>query len=241
VPIGVIADSPDFLRGDDVIDVARSIVAAGGADLIIVDTLAQVTPGANENAGEDMGKALGHCKGLKRATGAPVLLVHHSGKDAARGARGWSGLKAAADAELEVTRTAGGRALRTSKQKDGEDGLQWGFDLKVLTIGADEDGDAVTSCVVVEADLPAISQVGAITKKLGPVGAAVVAVINGMAAVQTSGIEITAVINEAAKRLPEPIDGKRDTRKQRARRALMELCEGEESPYFLEDGCISIV
>lgn len=123
VPFGVIHAAPNLLQKTDVIDVCKAISAAGGADLIIVDTFAQTTPGANENAGEDVGKALAHCREMHRSTGAVVLLVHHAGKDLSRGARGWSGLRAAADAEIEVSRQGTGRLARSTKQKDGEDGL----------------------------------------------------------------------------------------------------------------------
>jgi hypothetical protein len=108
---------PQLDGKQDALDVARAIVAAGGAQLVIVDTFAQVMPGANENAGEDVGRALKHCKGIHRATGAMVLLVHHSGKDASRGARGWSGLRAATDVELEVVR--GARAKPDGHEDEG--------------------------------------------------------------------------------------------------------------------------
>ena len=85
-----------------------------------------------------------------------VLLIHHSGKNAAMGARGWSGLRAACDAEIEVVREATGRYMRLTKSKDGEDGLEWGFDLKVVQVGVDDDGDPITSCVVVDAELPVV-------------------------------------------------------------------------------------
>ena len=53
---------------------------------------------------------------------APLALVHHSGKDASKGARGWSGLRGAADVELEVWRIGDARALKVTKQKDGDEG-----------------------------------------------------------------------------------------------------------------------
>lgn len=148
--IGVIEVAPNFLDRDEVLEVAREIVAWGRADLVILDTWAQVLPGANENSGEDIGKALGHCKGLRRATGATVMLVHHSGKDESRGARGWSGLRAAADAELEVIREGENRAVTITKMKDGEDGASYGFSLLtgVHTGMLDEDGEPITSCIV---------------------------------------------------------------------------------------------
>jgi hypothetical protein len=238
VPITVVAAAPNLLQREDALDLAADIVQAGGADLIIVDTFAQTTPGANENAAEDMGLALGHCKGLRRATGAPVLLVHHSGKDQARGARGWSGLKAAADAELEVLRTPGGRFMRTSKQKDGEDGLEWGFDLKVVSLGFDADGDEITSCVAVEAAVPVVQRIGP-QRRLGKWEQHVVAAIAEIAGSQTAGIEVKAVLDLAIAREPEP-DG-RDTRRQHATRALNKLLNEDDSPYFSEDdGTLSI-
>lgn len=237
--IGVIHAAPNLLEKVDALDVAKAIKASGGADVVVVDTFAQTTPGANENAGEDMGKALAHCKGIHRATGAVVILVHHAGKDPTKGARGWSGLRAAADAELEVIRGATGRALRLSKQKDGEDELEWGFDLEVVQIGVDEDLEPITSCVVIEAQMPIVGAGPA--RKLGPVEKIVNEVIQEMAQAQTAGIEVGPVLAEAVKRMEPPADGKRDSRKQRARRALEALCNGDEAPYWIaDDGCITV-
>lgn len=239
--IGVIADAPNLLQKDDALDVCKAILAAGGADVVIVDTFAQVTPGANENAAEDMGKALAHCKGIHTATGALVVLVHHAGKDSSKGARGWSGLKAAADAELEVVKTAAGRLIRVSKQKDGEDGQVFGFELDVVPVGMDDDGDTITSCVVRECEAPTVHAIGAALKAVSPLERIVMDAVSEIGQAQTSGIEVEAVLAEAARRMPGPEDGKRDTRKQRAKRALMALCEGDSAPYVLEDDCISIL
>lgn len=228
-PLGIIDAAPNLMLKDDALDVCRSI---GKADVIIIDTYAQSTPGANENSGEDMGKALAHCKGIHRATKAVVVLVHHSGKDASKGARGWSGLKAAADAELEVTRHQQGRMLRASKQKDGEDGQQWGFDLQIVNIGVDDDLDPITSCVVCEAEVPVQ---GVSNRKLDACDVNMLAVINEFAQAQNSGIEVQALLKEAARRMPEPTDGKRDTRKQRAKRSLERLCAGDDASFAYED------
>lgn len=148
--LDLIADCPNFLQKDDALAVAKSV---GKADVIIVDTFAQVTPGGNENSAEDVGKALAHCKEIHRITGALVILIHHSGKDSSKGARGWSGLRAAADAEIEITRSDGVRTMRVTKQKDGEDGLRFPFKLEVVEVGRDEHGDPVTSCVVVHSEM----------------------------------------------------------------------------------------
>jgi hypothetical protein len=235
LPLDIITDVPNLLLKDDALAVARAI---GRADVVVVDTWAQVTPGGNENSGEDMGKALSHCRGIRRATGAVVLLVHHAGKDASKGARGWSGLRAAADAELEVVRSPVGRLLRTSKQKDGADDLEWGFALETVELGLDEDGDPITSCVVVDAQVPTAK----VLRTLGPKEMIVNEVVQEFAKAQSAGIEITAVIAEAVRRMEAPADGKRDTRKQHARRALDSLCNGDDAPYWMhDDGTLEVV
>lgn len=235
VPMTVLNAAPNLLEKQDAVDVAKGVKASGGADVIIIDTLAQTTPGANENAGEDMGKALGYCKRIHEVTGALVLLIHHSGKDATKGARGWSGVRAACDAELEVVRGEGGRALRLTKNKDGEDGLEWGFDLEVVQIGVDEDLEPITSCVVVETAMPVIGAGPA--KKLGKNEKVVNDVLQEYALAQTAGIEIKPVLEEAARRMMER-DGveadKKGNFKSNARRALHKLCEGDDAPYWLD-------
>ena len=239
VPMTVLDGAPNLMLLDDAKDLAVGVLLSGGASVIVVDTLAQTTPGANENAGEDMGKALGHCKRLHELTGALVVLIHHSGKDATKGARGWSGLRAAADAEIEVLRNdAGGRSLRLSKNKDGEDGLEWGFQLDIVELGIDEDMDPITSCVVSEAEITAVRAL----RVLGPNEEVVNQVIQEIAQSQTAGIEPAAVIMEAIKRLPPPENGKRDTRKLRVKRALESLCNGDNAPYWIaDDNCITVV
>ena len=150
LPIDVMHEvTPNLLDAGQVKDLCKELAVRQPYDLVVVDTFAQVTPGANENSGEDMGAALARCRAIGRAAGqAPVVLVHHSGKDASKGSRGWSGIKGAADAELEVTRFDEARALTVTKQKDGQDGEQIGFKLHTVVLGEDEDGDDITSCVV---------------------------------------------------------------------------------------------
>ncbi len=240
VPFDIIHAAPNFLQRADAVDVARGIAKGGQALVVVVDTFAQVMPGANENASEDMGVALAHCRGIHRATGATVLLVHHAGKDATKGARGWSGLRAAADAEIEVVRSAAGRAVRITKQKDGDDLSAWGFDLKVVPLGVDDEGDVIDSCVAVEAEVPVLSKGGAAARPAGKWERLVQAVVSEIALAQSSGIEVGYVIDEVVRRAPEPEQGKRDTRKQLARRALKTLSEGDEAPYFVEDDCLEV-
>ncbi len=150
IELHVIPAAPSLLEKADVVDVIRSINSGGGAKLTILDTLAQVTAGADENRGEDMGRALKAAQAIGKGVGGLVLLVHHSGKDESKGARGWSGIKGALDAELEVTRAEHDRVLSVTKMKDGEEGQEFGFRLLEIPLHGeeDEDGDPITSCVV---------------------------------------------------------------------------------------------
>jgi RecA-family ATPase len=140
--------APNFLEKKDPQDLAAAINALGGVGLVIVDTLARVTAGGNENSGEDMGKALASCGYLYRTTGATIMLIHHSGKNTEAGARGHSSLLGAADAMLEILRSDEDRVMTVAKLKDGEDGREFGFTLLAVSLGFDQDGDDITSCVV---------------------------------------------------------------------------------------------
>jgi hypothetical protein len=241
LPLDILRAAPNMLQRTDAIDLAKAMLADRGFgyySLIIIDTFAQVVPGGNENGAEDMGKALANLKGIHQATGATVLVVHHVGKDASKGARGWSGLYAASDSVIEVTRLPGGRMARLAKQKDGEDRIEWGFELTVVELGMDEDGDIITSCVAVPAALP---MGGFAPSAMGPLERIVFDVVSEMAIGQNTGIEITAVLDEACERMEPPEAGKRDTRRTRAKRALLKLSEGDASPFFIEEDCITVV
>lgn len=237
VPLAIIHATPNFLIEEDITAVVESIVAAGGSDLIVVDTFAQVTPGANENAAEDMGLALRHARAIRDATGAMVLLVHHSGKDAERGARGWSGIKAAADVEFEVTRPEDGpRILRVSKQKDGIDNLSWAFTLESVLVGLDDDGDEVTSLVVVETDMPA-PEAPVKKRKMGAWEQVVLDAIATLDA-QVTQLPLPDLIDLVIDTVPEPDAGTRDLRRQNVSRAVRSLTKGDDAPLFIEHGTV---
>jgi len=126
--------------------------------LIFGDTLARLVAGANENSGEDMGIVVKNVDAIRNATGAAFVLIHHSGKDAARGARGWSGLRAATDTEIEVTsdETSGTRTAEITKQRDlpGK-GDRIGFRLLPVELGVNRWGTPRGSCVVEPTVAPA--------------------------------------------------------------------------------------
>lgn len=132
----IIEVAPSFLVKEDVKELLLVLKPYGPCAAIFVDTWAQTTPGGDENSGKDMSNALGNIRKLSEATQAIVIAVHHAGKDLTRGARGWSGLKAAADVEFELAYIAPMMSSFTvTKQKDGETGLTW--TLRMLKIDLD--------------------------------------------------------------------------------------------------------
>ena len=82
----------------------------------LIDTLAQVTPGANENSGEHMNAIIKRCQRIMSELNCLVIIVHHSGKDASRGSRGWSGMRAALDTEINIQAKASESVAKISKQ-----------------------------------------------------------------------------------------------------------------------------
>jgi hypothetical protein len=119
--------------------------------VLFIDTLNRAAPTADENSSADMGLILESAKRLQALTGGLVVLVHHTGKDTTKGLRGHSSLFAALDAGVEVSRDGDRRTWSVAKSKDGADGIDNQFTLQVETLGTDEYGDAITSCVVVPA------------------------------------------------------------------------------------------
>jgi putative DNA primase/helicase len=96
-----------------------------------------------------MGEVIGAAKVIQAELGGLVLLVHHTGKDATKGMRGHSSLHAALDAAIEVCRDGDRREWKMHKSKDGEDGEAHPFRLDVVEVGTDDEGEPITSCVVV--------------------------------------------------------------------------------------------
>lgn len=136
----------------EVILAARQITAECDMPvrLVVIDTLARCFGGNDENDARDMGAFIEGCDVIKQKTGATVLVVHHSGKDEAKGARGSSSFRAALDAEFNVKREGEGQALILSctKMKDAEEPERKAYDLRTTELFTDEDGEMVCSLVV---------------------------------------------------------------------------------------------
>lgn len=129
IPFDFISRPPNFMSAEAVSKVA-TLLKHIGAKVIVADTLARLTGGADENSSKDMGQFIEYCQSLHRITGAMVLVVAHSGKDETRGMRGSSALDGAADVEIRVSRaTDDVRVAEVERMKDGKEGDKYPFRL----------------------------------------------------------------------------------------------------------------
>jgi hypothetical protein len=146
-----------------------------GCRLVVIDTLNRAMAGGDENSGEDMGQFVRLCDHIAKSLQAFVLVVHHSGKDTAKGSRGHSSLLGAVSLELEVTKEQGQPGtIKVTKMRDGEDGAEYGFDIDSVPLGVDEDGEEVTTGISLEADIEEVKQ----SKAAEPKGAVQTSVAN---------------------------------------------------------------
>ena len=136
--------------------------------LVIVDTLNRSFGGGNENSSDDMGAWITGVGNLQRMFNVALMVLHHSGKDVAKGLRGHSSLLGAVDTELEILRFDGQPKgiLTLTKQKDGEDGGRFAF--KVVTVKTETTSLGLmdqSSSLAIERDESYVDSVQNTTKK----------------------------------------------------------------------------
>ena len=226
----IILDNFDLMNKVNVAELAQAIIAAQMYQgVIVIDTLNQASPAADENSSQDMGVIIKHLKLLQEMTGGLVLIIHHTGKNTSQGLRGHSSLKAALDANIEVV-GSDKRSWLLEKSKDGEDGKCFGFRLEVQNLGTDSDGDPITSCTV-ERDHSAI------LSKPEPSGkvqkAALKTIKQALSSTPNKRMTVEAGVSEIAKTLTTIASNRRTNR---ARQLLGNLsADGHLSSELVND------
>lgn len=126
--------------------------------LIVLDTLARCFGSGDENSSTDMGAFVRAVDRLRAETGACVLVVHHTGKDVDKGARGSSALLGALDCLMAVKRSGESLTVSNMKQKDAEEFSD--IALRAVRVPVeglvDEDGEQVSTLVLMD-DEPLIA------------------------------------------------------------------------------------
>ena len=146
---------PDVFEITDEAHVAALAAACPKGAVVFIDTQNQSAPHLDENTSQ-MGELIAKAQMLARLVAGCAILIAHAGKDASKGARGWSGQKGAMDFQIDVTRNENSKARQWTahKVKDAEDGGKHPFELVAIHVSNKEDGTPIYSCVVNETDAP---------------------------------------------------------------------------------------
>ena len=141
--------SPQQVSG--IINTVRRIEEKTGEKIgvIFLDTLARCFGGADENKTSDMNMFIAACDLIKSETGATLIIVHHTGKDDKKEARGSSSLVAGCDFVFKIQRNEKDMlyALNCHKMKDDAEPDTSCFDMQERFLFHDKDGDEVTTLV----------------------------------------------------------------------------------------------
>lgn len=127
--------------------------------IIVVDTLHRFLAG-DENSAQDAKSMLDACSALMREFNCTVLLVHHTGvsTEAQHRARGSSAWRGALDIEISIIPATDTKPMEIHqrKSKDAEIPEPLFANLESVAIPGwfDEDGQPVTSAVLIQADKP---------------------------------------------------------------------------------------
>jgi hypothetical protein len=121
---------------------------------VVLDTLNRSLRGS-EASDEDMASYIRAADAIREVFECAVIVVHHCGHDAQR-PRGHSSLLGAVDSQIAVTRDGDNNIVATvERMKDGPEGAVVASRLEQVDIDVDEDGEPITSCIVVPADAAA--------------------------------------------------------------------------------------
>jgi putative DNA primase/helicase len=123
--------------------------------MVVLDTMSATFAMENQN---DAAEVTAVCKRLKQiGEKVPVFAfgVHHLGKDETRDAAGSFAWRANVDVMWSFIATGdrvrgevGRREFCISKSRDGVEGPVSDYQLDIVELGEDEDGDPITSCVI---------------------------------------------------------------------------------------------
>ena len=147
-PFYIVREPVQLTDGDDLACLLSQMSAADVQPaLIILDTFARCFVGGDENSAMEVGRFIEQARLLNAATGATVVLVHHSGKRKRKGEaeeRGSSALRGAMDTIVRLTKTGTALTVRCEKMKDDEEFEPIHVRLLPVTLAGTEH----TSCVL---------------------------------------------------------------------------------------------
>lgn len=124
-------------------------------DLIIIDTFSVCAVEVDENSNPQVANALKTANDIRDKYGSHVMVIHHTGNENKEKWRGAAAFKGNVDTVMCLTRESETDPIffRCIKQKDGaEPFAPIKLQLEQVSLGVDEDGEEITSCVIVSCD-----------------------------------------------------------------------------------------
>jgi hypothetical protein len=151
VPVDLAADRSELIQAIRE-QLGEQIPAA-----VVIDTLNRALLG-DENKSDDMAKFIRAADMVRTTFGCVVIIIHHCGIAGGR-PRGHTSLAGADDVQIAVARDEQGNITVTVEHmKDGDASAPMGSRLERVELGTDDDGDPITSCVIVPAEREAIAK-----------------------------------------------------------------------------------
>jgi hypothetical protein len=128
------------------LDIAAQIPETSVA-AIVLDTLNRSIRGS-ESSDEDMNGYIAAADALRERFKCTVIIIHHCGLAKDR-PRGHTSLTGAVDAQIAVKRDGTDEIVATLEwMKDGPEGAELISKLESVTVGVDDNGTPITSCVI---------------------------------------------------------------------------------------------
>jgi hypothetical protein len=124
-----------------------------GLRMITLDTLSRALGGADENSNTDIAVVMNNCERIAHATGAAVVVLHHTTKDG-QAYRGASALKNNTYGHLEISRDDDLIHFKIGRIKNTAEQAPRYFKLVTVPLPdiLDDDGNPVSSAVILPAD-----------------------------------------------------------------------------------------
>jgi hypothetical protein len=228
VPFYLAKRSPSADDGEESLDFLKELEPLKPA-LVVIDTLARASGGLNENDARDMNQFVRFLDKVRDVLDCAILVIHHTGKDEGRGARGSNALTGATDAAFEVQadKRTKSVAIWCRRQKDAPEREEpWCFE------GRDVAGQMVLQPIK-HADYIALTRVNdaLAPKEVG-------ALLRGMGAIgEDRGVTTHALAFELVNRSdPDLTDDARDTLIARQTRVLGKLAQKSLEAYCIGSG-----
>jgi hypothetical protein len=231
-----LVDCPNLLDADAAADL-KAAVADWKPALVVLDTLGAAFAGMDENSAQDMGKAVELSRSLA-AQGCAVLLIHHTAKNGDGTPRGHSVLNGTLDMSLRLEPKDAAGVIRgvLGKNRNGTTDRPLAFRYVAVTLGTDEDGDAITAPRAVEISADMVQQPRRL--KLSPAAKNVLRVLREMVAaggpVREDAWRDRCENERAASTAEDP-----DSRKRSFRRAYEALRDA--GLVEARNGCVALV